>query len=141
MSKRKRSAQSTIELIAGVIVLIPIVFALIDLSIIVLAAFKNDSICREACRAAASGDPSQASRLAQAEIDKYNTPGGFAKFKLAAPPSAQNVEMPPSGHGLVSGSVCVQTQAEIHAPFIVGFFAPTFTADSTQSFPYTYSIP
>ena len=105
-----------------------------------MAGFKNDSICREACRAAAFGDPKDAAKIAKAEVDKYNVPGGFASYSLGAAPVAQ-FELPPSGHGLVTGSVRVKTSAIVKAPFVVGIFSPTYKLDSEQSFPYTYNIP
>ena len=141
MIKKSKRAQSIVELIAGIIVLIPIVFIVIDLSIIVMASFKNESICREACRAAASSDPKDCLTPAKAEVDKYNQPGGFATFALNGNPQTTNVELPSSGHGQVSGTVSLKTTATVHAPFIVGFFVPTCKLDSEQSFPITYNMP
>lgn len=131
--------QSTVELVAGVIIIIPLVLFLIDTSIITVCAFKNDSICREACRAAASGDPKDCEKNAKAEIDKSNT-GGFATYVLTSA-KANNVEIPAIGHGLVSGSVSVRTAAQVHAPFVIGMIVPNFKLESEQSFPITYNIP
>lgn len=135
------SGQSTVELIAGVIVIIPIILCLVDLSIIAQSSFKNDSICREACRAAAAGDPKDCQKNAEQEISKYNTAGGFTRFSLAGSPTTQNLELPASGHGLVRGTVSVKTSASVHAPFIIGFFSPNFTLQTEQSFPFTYTMP
>lgn len=131
--------QSTIELIAGVMVLIPLVLFLVDACIITVCSFKNDSICREACRAAASGDPKSCESNAKAEVEKANT-GGFATYSLTSA-TAKNVETPASGHGLVSGSVTVNTSAMVHAPFVIGLIVPNFKLDTEQSFPITYNIP
>lgn len=138
--KMKRAqGQSTVELIAGVIVIIPLVLFLIDASIITVCSFKNDSICREACRAAASVDPKDCESSAKAEVAKANT-GGFAQYSLVSA-KANNVEVPATGHGLVSGNVSVRTAGIVHAPFVIGLVVPTFKVESEQSFPITYNIP
>jgi hypothetical protein len=138
MMKRARG-QSTVELVAGVIFIIPLVLFLIDASIITTCSFKNDSICREACRAAASVDPKDCESSAKAEVAKANT-GGFAQYSLVSA-KASNVETPASGHGLVSGNVTVRTACMVHAPFVIGMVVPTFKLESEQSFPITYNIP
>lgn len=121
--------------------LVPIVLLIVDLSTIVMAATKNDSVCREACRAAASAKPDDSKTVAEAEINKYNQEGSAAKFSLASAPIKTNIEMPASGHGLVGGSVTVRTIAIVHAPFLVGFFVPTVSLQAEYSFPYTYNVP
>lgn len=131
--------QSTVELIAGVVIIIPLVLFLIDASIITVCSFKNDAVCREACRAAASGDPKDCQAAATAEVEKANS-GGFAKF-VVENAKANNVEVPATGHGLVSGSVTVKTSANVHAPFVIGLIVPNFKVESEQSFPITYNIP
>lgn len=141
MGKRKQSAQSTVELIGGIVVLIPLIFCVIDLAIIVMAGFKNDSICREVCRAAASVDPNDCTRIANIEISKYNKPGDFARYSLSANPQVSDLERPASEHGLVRGTVSVKTSAAVHAPFIIGFFVPNCKLDASQSFPITYNMP
>jgi hypothetical protein len=106
-----------------------------------MAAFQNDSICREVCRAAASSDPKDCAKVAQSEIVKYNSREAFASYKLVGTPDTSKIELPASGHGLVSGSVKVKTAADVHAPFIIGFFMPDCRLETEQSFPYTYNIP
>ena len=138
MRKASRG-QSTVEMIAGVMVIIPLILFLVDASIITVCSFKNDSLCREACRAAASSDPKDCQQIAGREIEKANT-GGFAKYSLVNA-KASNVEVPASGHGLVSGSVSVRTAGLVHAPFVIGLVVPNFKVESEQSFPITYNIP
>lgn len=137
LHSRKKLAQSTMELIGGLIILVPIILFLIDLSTIVLAAFKNDSVCREACRAAASGDPKDSQKLAEAEISKYNQAGSFASYSLSG--TQVNGVEPNSGQGLISGDVSVKTTARVHAPFIIGFVCPTVELQAEQSFPFTFT--
>lgn len=120
--------------------LVPVILLLVDLGAITIAAFQNDSICREACCAAASGDPKESQSIAQAELAKYNSPGGFSSYSLSGPPVVKIDGEVPDG-GLVTGTVTVGTCAKVHALFIVGFFSPNITLTAEQSFPYTYTKP
>ena len=54
---RTANGQSLAELCAGLIVCLPVLLSVIDASYIALGASINDSVCRDAVRAAASGQP------------------------------------------------------------------------------------
>lgn len=55
---RRKTAQSIVEMVIGVIVLVPIVLILFDVAVLVLASSAADSLAKSACRAAASAtDP------------------------------------------------------------------------------------
>lgn len=69
---RKRSGQSIIETVVGIIIIIPIVVLLLDVALLVLANSANDNLAKSCARAAASatngagtGNGNQALQAAQ----------------------------------------------------------------------------
>ena len=63
------------ELCAGLIILVPLVLVLFDLAVIVIGVQVNDQTCRQAARAASSGDPATARQRADAIIARANQQG------------------------------------------------------------------
>lgn len=57
VSNRKSSGSNAVELVAGILVLVPVLFFFLDVVVCVIAAMANDNVCREAARAAAAGRP------------------------------------------------------------------------------------
>jgi hypothetical protein len=51
-------AQASIEMVAGLLFLIPILLVLVDIGVMMLASSTNDNICKRAARAAANQYPS-----------------------------------------------------------------------------------
>lgn len=145
---RKKQAQSFVELVVGMVVLIPIVLVLFDLTVIVIAVQVNDSTCRDAARLAASGDPTQAQIRAGAAVARANsnTGGMLSKFRLVSVVStvtaAQIQALQPYG-GSLKGTIRVVTEATV-TPFIVQWAysggAP-LKFRSQQTFPFTYVVP
>lgn len=150
---RKGRGQSTVELCAGLIILIPLVLVLFDLAVIVIGVQVNDQTCRQAARSASSGDPATAQQRAQAIISRANQQGSsmLSNFTLSGfifnPGTIltdTDALRAPNGYGgTVSGTVTVRTTVEIR-PFIVpavysGGAPLVFVA--SQTFPFTFLVP
>ena len=141
---------STLELVFGLILLVPLVLTAIELALIVEGVCENERACREAAKAAASGPPDllvagAAQGLADAVLLKYRDVSGLIRFNPACvvqesviPPLPQ----PPLG-GAVEGQVTVKTTVNVYTPFLIGFIARrrclSFT--DTEQCPYTYLVP
>jgi hypothetical protein len=145
---RKRRGQSLVELVCGLLVLIPIILVLFDLAVIVLGVQLNDSTCREAARVASLGDPLTASTRAQAVIDRANASGSsmlsnFKLVKCVSTVTAADIAALGAFGGPISGSVTVDTEVDIR-PFVVAVVwnggAP-LTFRSEQTFPFTFVVP
>lgn len=152
---KKNKGQSLLELSIGLAALIPIMLVVFDLSVIVIAIQSNDSLCREAARNAAAGDPSTALARATAIVAQANLRthqgGMLANFQLVSPTptvtftSNQSTYSQYAGQygGQVVGTVNVQTQVDVK-PFVVqyayGGMSP-LQFRSSQTFPFTYVAP
>jgi hypothetical protein len=145
---RRISGQSATELCTGLIVLVPIVLVLFDLSVIVLGVQLNDATCREAARVAALGDPTSCATRAQAVVNRANNQGSsmLSNFQLlnctSTVSAAQITAMQPYG-GPVSGTVSCTTEVDIR-PFVVYLVYTGSTPlhfQSVQTYPFTYTVP
>ncbi|MBX9671074.1 MAG: hypothetical protein K2X93_26025 [Candidatus Obscuribacterales bacterium] len=146
----RKSGQSTVELVCGLLILVPLVLVLFDLAVIVIGVQINDQTCRQAARAAASGDPATAEQRATAVVARANQQGSsmLSNFTLSLPltfnPStviADAAALVPYG-GTVAGTVTVETTVDIR-PFIVPYVysggAP-LKFRSSQTFPFTHVV-
>jgi len=140
--------QSATELCMGLIVLIPLILVLFDLSVIVLGVQLNDATCREAARVAALGDPTSCTTRAQAVINRANNQGSsmLSNFQLISCNStvsaADIAALQPYG-GPVSGEVKVTTKVDIR-PFVVHLVytgSSPLHFQSVQTYPFTYTVP
>ena len=145
---RRVSGSSAAELCAGLMLLVPIILVLFDLSVIVLGVQLNDATCREAARVAALGDPSNCSTRAQAVITRANHQGStmLSNFQLincnSSVTSTDIKNMQPFG-GPVSGTVSVTTRVDIR-PFVVHLVytgSSPLHFQSVQTYPFTYTVP
>jgi hypothetical protein len=148
LNLRSRRGQSAAELCGGLMLLIPIILVLFDLSVIVLGVQLNDSTCHEAARVASLGDPTNCSTRAQAVITRANKQGSsmLSNFQLinctSSVTGADIAAMQPFG-GPVSGTVAVTTQVDIR-PFVVHLVYTGQTPlqfKSNQTYPITYTVP
>lgn len=148
---KRKYGQSSVELVAGLFILVPIVLVLFDLAVIVIGVQVNDQTCRQAARAAASGAPDTAEQRAEAIVTRANSQGSsmLSNFTLIKPlifnPTdviQQADDLDPYG-GTVTGTVTVQTEVQV-TPFIVPYVysggAP-LVFRSSQTFPFTYVVP
>src|SRR5271170_7246860 len=125
--KRKKTAVTVLEMVMGLMVVIPVILLLVDMTLITLSVQINDSAAHEAGRMAASGDPAQALSRAQCVIDRINqsSAGYVSNITLVSltfsPASVLATEagMVPYG-GVVDGTVTVNTQAKI-TPILISY--------------------
>ena len=146
--RRNRKAVTVLEMVMGLILVIPVLLFLIDATLITLAVQINDNAAREAVRLAASGDPSQALSRAQQVIKRINqgTAGYVSNVTLANltfnPTNLLSTEtsLVPYG-GVVQGSVTVQTKVTV-TPIVISYvYSGPFIFQSSQSCPVTYNVP
>jgi Flp pilus assembly protein TadG len=145
---RNRKGVSVIEMVVGLLVVIPVVLLLVDVLLITLGVQVNDHDAREAVRLAASGDPSQAQFRAQAVIDRLNkSSSGYVsnvtlKSLTFSPTNllATEASLIPYG-GVIQGSVTVITQVTITPVAISYVYSGPFNFQSSQTCPITYDVP
>jgi Flp pilus assembly protein TadG len=145
---------SLIEVSLGLVVLIPVVLVLIDLSMTFLAVQANDAICRKAARTAASGDPARATIRAISVIQHENNSGGsMRRFSLIGPVDVQitsqpfirfdsNLDRAVNPGGPVNGTAKVTTEVEVK-PLVVQLFfnSSTMRFQTHQTCPISYIQP
>lgn len=152
--KRSSRAQSFVELGTGMVVLLPLVLAVIDMGFIGVGASINDAVCRDAVRAAASGPPSQkvkGIRKVGPGSEPYKR--ALSVLKMQAPSNAsvsineqmeieENLEEDEPAEeigGSVVGEISVRTTVSIVPPFQLQMFSGPVTLSSTHTQPYTYA--
>lgn len=144
IDRRRTTAASSVELVFGLIMLIPIVLILLDLGFIMVSVFSNDSVCREACRAASATDPKDAEKIAQQIVGQANNGGSTHNtFKLIDRPVLTTLKIPPEEQGgLVEGNVTLKTGVEVKPMFLVGamYGGKPITFIAQQTFPYTFVL-
>jgi hypothetical protein len=147
---RSTDATSMIELMCGLIMVVPFILLFVDLTFVYEGVSQNIAVCREAARAAASGPPNALSPGApKARVETILKPYCLQAGPLRFNPEcsvtetiSQSLPQPPLG-GPVEGTVTVRTTVEIFMPFILKiFYSPggmKFTA--TETLPYSYAMP
>jgi hypothetical protein len=146
--KRIKKGVTVLEMVVGLMVVIPLVLILVDMILITLAVQINDSAAREAVRLAASGDPNQAASRAQLVISRINSSsaGYVSNIKMVSivfsPPSLLTTaaSLVPYG-GAVEGSVTVKTQATVTPIFVSYVYTGPINFQSAQTCPITYNVP
>lgn len=133
---------------AGLAILIPIVLILIDIGTIVIGVTMNDSVCREAARAASIGPPNgvtpgEPKRRAELVVAKHIGAGAVKMTPTVT--VTENVTSLPNAQygGPVDGEVTIETTCNVFPPFlvsvVVGPGGVQFRA--RQTFPYTWIMP
>ncbi len=155
---RQQGGQSMVELAAGLIVCVPVFLSVIDLGFIAMGASANDSVCREAAEAAASGPPSTtaapSTRQLSAGQSGYDLAVSVIKVhqptnvpaKVSEQPNVTEMLTdipPPEQGGSVDGEIAVMTTVVITPPFIIGayFGKDGLSLSSKHVAPFTYVIP
>ncbi|MBX9570259.1 MAG: hypothetical protein K2X77_15275 [Candidatus Obscuribacterales bacterium] len=153
--RRKRKAQSLLETVMGISFLVPIFLLLVDFTLVFAALQKNDSVCRNVVRTAASGAPEDANNRAQAILAQKSdsSTGWFSKISLAEPVALMitnkpNVQLDPESNeafnpgGPIEGSAIASTQITIK-PILLHLFhgERELTFKSQQSCPISYVMP
>jgi hypothetical protein len=139
---RKQLAASSVELVCGLLMLVPVSLVLLDMGSILVSVFSNDSICREACRAASSADPKDAKKVAEQIVTRANSSGStLAVYKLVEEPQKTSLRVPKEDQGgLIEGSVTLKTAVDVRPMFIVGamYGGKPIEFVAQQTFPYTF---
>lgn len=148
---------SLIELSVALMIVVPIVLVLIDCLMIVIGVSINDSVCRDAARAAASGAPADLSvcsnRTAGPATGPYkrvlavinaiwisNLPMKISQEPILTE-TLKEVPLPEIG-GAIDGEVSVQTNINVYPPFLVGaIVGDKLNFKSTHTVNYTYVVP
>lgn len=145
--RNNEKAQSAIELVAGAMVIIPLVLFGIDCSVMYMGQSMNASICRDAARAAASGPPTVLSPTltprarAEAVVRRSQKTEGAIRLDPNPIVTETVVRTPtqPFG-GMVEGTVTVRSSVDVYPPFIIRHCvnrgAVRVTAE--QTFPFTW---
>jgi Flp pilus assembly protein TadG len=157
--KERRGQQGTlsIELIAGCMLLVPLLLLIIDVSTLFYGSALIGSACREAARSAANGMPADLSgphsktnvamktppyqRVVSA-LSNYHT-NNQVVFSPTVQSITETIEAPvPAApvYGPVIGYVTVELSTTVAPPFTIAPFPQTVSLTSQQTFPYTYVL-
>jgi hypothetical protein len=139
------------EMAAGLIVVIPVVLLIIDCATLYLGASMNDTICRDAARAASLGPPDSISpgepkRRAEGVVRKANKTAGAIRLDPDVTVTEDIKQVPDAQYGgPVKGTVTVDTTVHVFPPFLLlAFLNATdkgidFTTN--QTYAYTWNRP
>lgn len=155
--QRAKKGSSLVELSVGLMIVVPIVLTLIDCVMIVIGVSINDSVCRDAARAAASGEPAKletcTSRPAGPGTAPYQRVLAVINsvwisnlpMKLSQEPVIKETlkDVPPQElGGAIDGEVSVQTTMHVYPPFLVGAcVGDKLNFQSTHVVNFTYVVP
>ncbi|MBX9771824.1 MAG: hypothetical protein K2X29_10660 [Candidatus Obscuribacterales bacterium] len=144
----RKGGQSIIELCAGLIVLVPIIMALVDLAFVIASMQVNDAACRDAARAAAAGPPTEAFQRASGVAAASYRGGGYIKGPTigSSDVTTNPASIPDPGPfgGPYQGTVRVKSHVELTMPVPIPFVAATMNKIdfvAQQEFPITYVKP
>ncbi len=157
LRRNRQSGQSLSELAAALIVMTPVLLAAIDGGTILIGAAINDSTCRDAARAAASGPPGdQATGTRAVMSDKAPYKRAVAVIKNvyhtdlpmrirdALEVNETIKDYPPAnlGGGSLDGEVSVQTVIDVYPPFLIHLLIGEegLSLKTKHIVPYTYTI-
>jgi hypothetical protein len=149
--------QSLAELSAALVLMTPLVLATIDGLSICVGAAINDTTCRDAARAAASGPPAETTlgtrtvasgqapyKRARAVVEKVYQTNLPMKIREVISVKETVKDYPPAtmGGGSLDGEVSVETTIDIYPPFLVkSIVGPSGISLKTKHIvPYTYTI-
>ena|SRR5579883_250855 len=148
-----------VELLAGLIVLVPLVLYGIDYACLLYAGQLNATGCAGACRSAANGPPAcytsdrnTPSARAKAFLSRMHSAGGIIVMKKTVgcvesvqppyPPTAGGSESKTTYYGgSVTGQVTIKTRCDVFPPFALPFVTKHATLYATQSYPITWVMP
>ena len=155
---KKGSGQGLVEVVTTLALLTPVVLILIDCVFIGIGCAINDSVCRDAARAAASGPPGFSGistnrtvapgespyRRAMAVTKKVYDTRLPMKVKETLTVVESVADVPPATMGgAVDGMVSVETVIDIYPPFLVGTVVGEsgISLKTKHQVPITYVLP
>lgn len=153
----RQAGQSLTELAAALIVMTPVLLAAIDAGTILMGAAINDSTCRDAARAAASGPPGDqttGTRTVTSDKAPYKRAIAVIKnvYRTDLPMKIRDnlqisetvKDFPPAnlGGGSLDGEVSVQTVIDVYPPFLIHLLVGEngVSLKTKHIVPYTYTI-
>jgi len=152
---RQQAGQQAVELVAGLFVIISIVLACMDIGTLFTGAALNESLARDAARAASTGPPGQMVAGVDRAVDAKQPPyqRASAAIEKAKPNTSsfaladmihvtETVEKPlptlPYG-GPVTGTVTVQTTMLVRPRFLLPIVhSEAIALNASATFPYTW---
>ncbi len=145
----RRKGQSLVELAAILLTVIPVLLILIDCLFILIGASLNDSICRDAARAAAAGPPSVVDAIATPQkraltvIDHVYYSNMPMKVRDIVSIKENVRTLPPDSQGgYVDGEITIGTTIDIYPPFVPGNLGSSqIVLKSQHTVPITYVLP
>ncbi|MBY0552458.1 MAG: hypothetical protein K2W95_34575 [Candidatus Obscuribacterales bacterium] len=153
MRTRSRDAQALLEVLFGIVCLIPVALVLLDLFVIFVAVQMNDTVCANAVRSAACGAPEDADKRARMVVgSETQSPGLIRGFRLVAPvvldlkkdSGKLSVETftgeSEEGARVVCGSATLSTEVEICPILVHRLYGnqPSFKFCATKTSPITF---
>ena len=158
MEGRRKFGQSTVEILCGFVIFVPLILLAIDMVTVYTGYSLNSRICRDAARAASSGPPNALSAGSakqradgvirdvynEATVKKYNVLGTVHLHPDCVVTEQMAAPIPDSSlGGPIDGQVTVETTVDVIPPFLIKqFVGPNgFTLTARQTFPYTYIVP
>lgn len=153
----RQAGQSLSELAGALIVMTPILLAAIDGGTILIGAAINDSTCRDAARAAASGPPgdqSTGTRTVSSDKAPYKRAVAVVKnvYRTDLPMKIRDAlqitetvkDYPPAnmGGGSLDGEISVQTVIDVYPPFLIHLLIGEdgLSLKTKHIVPFTYTI-
>lgn len=122
LRERQTTGQSAIELVAGIILLVPIMLFLFDVMVLVLANQANDDVAKRACRAAANqtnvGDAETAAQQVVDEINAQYEKGGYIKKIIIQPYGNAKLKWDADQDGHIELRTQIQVQLPVPVPFV-----------------------
>lgn len=143
------SGQSFVEMAAGLMVVIPVLLLIIDCATLYMGSSLNDTVCRDAARAASLGAPDaiksgEPKRRAEAVVQKANrTEGSIRLDKNVEVSESLEGELPKEPYGgPVKGQVTVATTVHVFPPFLLSLFTGPHGVDfrNEHHFAYTWAM-
>jgi hypothetical protein len=116
---------SIVELLAGLMVIVPVLLLCIDVATLFMGAQLNATACREAARAASNGPPSavvsgEPQRRAETVVRRVFKTGGAVRLQPDIQCTETVRQLPdPQFGGPAIGEVTVQTKVAVYPPFLV----------------------
>jgi hypothetical protein len=139
----------SVELVAGLVVVVFIALCIIDLTGLACAAQYNFVVCTEAAQVAASGPPDQADLRASAVVNRSGgTNNSLVVWKLVMPQPPQvslagsTINQLEQSGGPVVGTVIVSTKIDVNMRVLGPLLGQdTVTLVANRTFPFTYCYP
>lgn len=146
---RGQTGQSFVEMAAGLLVVIPIILLIIDCATLYMGVSLNDTVCRDAARAASMGPPNgikdgEPKHRAETVVQRANRTTGSIRLDPNVELNEKIVGSLPSEPygGPVNGEVSVATTVHVFPPFLISLFTGPHGVDfrTEHHFAYTWSM-